>query len=118
MENLEDYLKQQLSANKLNFEPPALSKLELARKAVALRKTDSTEREDVFWVLAKFLNLKVKLYHLILIAFVFGGVMLFYNKAKPGETESDTKNNQKSTIVSTSSSTLMASTKTFGIRNY
>ncbi len=118
MENLENYLKQQLSANNLRVHPPALSKLELARKTVALRKVISPEREDIFWLLAKFLNLKVKLYHLVLIAFVFGGVMLFYNKAKPEEKDSGTKNKQESTISSTSSSTLMASTKTFGIRSY
>jgi len=118
MENLEDYLKTQLSAYNLKVEPPALGKLELTRKTVALRKTVSPEREDIFWLLAKFLNLKVKLYHIILIAFVFGGVALFYNKAKPVETELGTESKQESTISSVNSSTLMASTKTFGIRNY
>jgi hypothetical protein len=113
--HLEQFLTENMSVNELNVQVPGLAKLTTARKQIAARKKPIKQREDVFVLIASFLNVKVKLYHAIIATVVVCICILYVNRDDKAQTNQAQSSEYVSNIASVRSSTILSSIYTFGL---
>lgn len=120
MENtnqLDDFLKDKLSLATSNIEAPDISFLIAARKAVAKRKSFNHETDDVFSIVAAFLNMKIKLYHAVIASVCLALVIFFFTKTEKSNNIESNSSQYVSNIASVRSSTVLSSIRTFAVKN-
>ena len=110
---LEDFLSNKMSLNELNLQVPTLSSE--ARKKIAARKKPANEMEDLFSLIAAFLNFKIKFYHAVIATIIIGGLILFLTKEDKGNKNEAQSTEYVSNIASVRSSTVLSSICTFGL---
>jgi len=71
-------LKEALDPKYLNLEAPEISRMSEARNIVLLR--EQTNKQDIFALLASFLNLKIKLYHAVIASIVIWICVMVFQK--------------------------------------
>lgn len=79
---LEQTLMQKLSVNQSDIEAPAPGRFKATRKLVELRGLKKTETDDIFTLLAGFLNMKIKLYHAVIASVVIALCILLATREK------------------------------------
>ena len=110
---LENFLSSKMSLNEMNLQVPTLSAE--ARKKIAARKKPANEMEDLFSLIAAFLNFKIKLYHAVIATIIIGGFILYFTKEDKGNKSEKHSNEYISNIASVRSSTVLSSICTFGL---
>jgi len=106
----EQHLKQALLKMRDATEPPPLIAI---RARQLLNPGTKTQREDVISFVASFLNLRVKLYHVV-IGFVAIWLCYLYFEQKPPATKQEASGRStESSLAATSNSTLLPSIQTF-----
>ncbi|MDP3557478.1 MAG: hypothetical protein Q8T03_08890 [Bacteroidota bacterium] len=116
MENnkdLDEFLSNKMSLNELDLRVPILS--EEARRKIIARKKPANEREDFFFLVAAFLNFKIKLYHAVIATIVIAGFILFLTREDKGNKNEAHSSEYVSNIASVRSSTVLSSICTFGL---
>lgn len=114
---LDEVLNDSLSSEHLSLEIPSVQSLAKARALVSSRAA-AKQGTDIFLILARFLNMKIKLYHAALFfAIVAFAVYFSTHRQKTNEEPTAVDNKNYNVISSASSSTLMASIKTYGLKN-
>lgn len=109
---LNDLLKETLSVNNVEVSVLPLESMSEARVLVAAR-SKAEHKSDLFWLLANFLNLKIKLYHAFLFLLIAGTSLYFATRDNRHVKEPTAVDKHEYNVSSASSSTLMASIKTF-----
>lgn len=74
---LEATIKETLQHKDLNLDLPPVEFIAKASKIVAIRKQTETVNNDIFYVIAQFLNMKIKMYQVIIL-FVTAIIIYFY----------------------------------------
>jgi hypothetical protein len=116
MENINDFDKiliEKMSVDELEIEVPGRFILSEARKKVQSRKKTKAEREDLFWLVARFLNVKIKLYHAVLACVIIGGSTLYFTNERKENKSKGEYQLEESNMVSINSSTVLSCIKTF-----
>lgn len=113
--NLEQFLTENMSVNKLNIEVPRLAKLMAAIKQIAARKKPNAQSQDFIALIASFLNVKIKLYHAIIATIVICLCMLYVSRDDKNQKNQAQSNEYVSNIASVRSSTILSSIYTFGL---
>jgi hypothetical protein len=113
--NLEQFLTENMSVNKLNIEVPRLAKLMAARKQIAARKKPNAQSQDFIALIASFLNVKIKLYHAIVATIVICLCMLYVSRDDKNQKNQAQSSEYVSNIASVRSSTILSSIYTFGL---
>lgn len=116
MENINDFDKiliEKMSVDELEIELPGRFIISEARKKVQSRKKTTVEREDLFWLVARFLNVKIKLYHAVLACVLIGGSILYFTNEKKENKSKGEYQLEESNMVSINSSTVLSCIKTF-----
>ena len=113
--NLEQFLTENMSVNKLNIEVPRLAKLMAARKQIAARKKPNAQSQDFIALIASFLNVKIKLYHAIVATIVICLCMLYVSRDDKNQKNQAQSSEYVSNIDSVRSSTILSSIYTFGL---
>src|SRR5690348_536682 len=73
---LEDLLRKALAPGAANYPPPPLSAMK-ARKFVS-GTSDPAESDDLFSLVASFLNMRIKLYHAVAAFLIIWAAILLY----------------------------------------
>ena len=115
--NLENLLRDQLSSDVAGINPPNLSTMKKARELVRRRSYKVVEREDIFTLLAYFLNLRIKLYHAVIASIVIYAAVLFFRKEKPAINTEISSKEKVSNLASVRNSTVLSSIQTFVLPN-
>ncbi len=116
MENINDFekiLKDKMSVDYVEIEIPNRLFISEVRKKVQSRKKMTAEREGIFWLIAQFLNLKVKLYHAVLACVIIGSSILYFTNSKKENKSKGEYQLEESNMVSINSSTVLSCIKTF-----
>lgn len=113
MEDLEKILIERMSVEEMKLENPSRFIIAEARKKIQSRKKENVEREDLFWVIARFLNLKIKLYHAVLVFVIIGGSILYFTDTRKENKTMGEYQLEESNMVSINSSTVLSCIKTF-----
>jgi hypothetical protein len=108
-----EVLLEKMQADVSCLEPPSLDKLKQARLLVEARKKSNNQREDIFWLMASFLNLKIKLYHAICVAIGISIAVFYFSNAKTTSNIVQEQKLEETNLVSINSSTVLSSIKTF-----
>ena len=116
MENeFEKSLKEHLNAEYAEISAPSIDHMKAAREMISKRK-ESQPNADIFWEIAAFLNLKVKLYQVILV-FAIGISAYFYvNKKQHSSEEQHASVAYDKMVLSANSNTHLATCKTFKLK--
>lgn len=116
-DNLEKFLSDRMSADHVNFSAPDGSLLEPARKKVLARagKNRIEEKQDIIYMIASFLNFKVKLYQAVIATVILGGLIFYFTHDKKNNKNEVQQTEYVSNLASANSSTVMSCTKTFGL---
>ncbi len=113
--NLEQFLTENMSVNKLNMEVPYLAKLITARKQIAARKKPNADSQDFIALIASFLNLKIKLYHAIIASIIICLCLLYVSYDAKNQKNQTQSSEYVSNMASVRSSTILSSIYTFGL---
>jgi hypothetical protein len=113
--HLEQFLTENMSVIELNLQVPGLAKLMTARKQIGARKKPVNQREDVFALIASFLNVKIKLYHAIIATVIVSVSILYMNRDDKAQKNQAQSSEYVSNIASVRSSTILSSIYTFGL---
>lgn len=106
-------LSEQMKSELVSLSAPPLARMEAARKLIAARRPLPKQGDDIFMMIASFLNLKVKLYHAICFCVIIaGGVYLFSEKPKSQTASPNGCDMENSSLASINSSTVLSSIKT------
>lgn len=117
MENgLDKLLLDALSAETNHMEAPDYSLLVDARNKVRQRKNVHYQREDIFSLLASFLNMKIKLYHAVIICLVVGAFIFYFSKEDKDVRQEAGSVRYESNIAAVRNSTVLSCIHTFGVR--
>jgi hypothetical protein len=109
--NLDKFLAGHLPVNGPEMRPSQLSNE--ARRIVADRKK-SADVDDLFSLIASFLNLKIKLYHAVLATILIGAGILLLNRQGGNAKKDEPRPSQYvSNIAAVKNSTVLSSCKTF-----
>jgi len=96
--------------------PDASLVLEARKKVIARKKQNSkNEFEDLFSLVAAFLNFRIKLYHAVIVAAVTGAIILYATRDDKNNKEESGTSEYVSNIASVRSSTVLSSIYTFGL---
>ena len=85
---IDELLKDLLSVDRFDAQPPRVEILSRARKIIMLRNNSEHKAFDFFSLLASFLNLRIKLYHAVIAVLILFGAFLFM-KRDPAPPESE-----------------------------
>lgn len=113
MEDLEKILRERMSVEEIELENPSRFIIAEARKKIQARKKANVEREDLFWVIARFLNLKIKLYHAVLVFVIIGSSILYFTNTRKENKARGEYQLEESNMVSINSATVLSCIKTF-----
>ena len=102
-----------MSIDELEIEMPNRLIIADARKKIQSRKKAINEKEDMFWLIARFLNLKIKLYHAVLACVLIGSSILYFTNSKKTTHVNGEYQLEESNMVSINSSTVLSCIKTF-----
>lgn len=114
---LEKFLSDKLSAEELNFPMPDISLIAEARKKVSARaqKKQIEEKQDFIYMIAAFLNFKVKLYQAVIATIITGGIIFYFTHENKNNKSDVQPTEYVSNLASANSSTVMSCTQTFGL---
>ncbi|MFN7910903.1 MAG: hypothetical protein ACK5QC_03710 [Bacteroidota bacterium] len=113
MENssIENIIKASLQNKEFTLDLPPVQFIDKASKVVAGRKKTLNANNDIFYVIAQFLNLKIKMYQVIVL-FVCGiSIYLYFDNAKNKIAKSNTINIPQEINTPINSYTVMACVK-------
>ncbi|MDI1354862.1 MAG: hypothetical protein PSX36_08085 [bacterium] len=110
---INDLLKEHLSPDQFEINPPSLEALQRARSRVMMHKTIAMERPDVFVFIASFLNLKIKLYHAVIALLLIYAAVLFLNKKPIPFRQELSSSTQASSLAAVRNSTVLSCIQTF-----
>lgn len=117
MENrLDKMFQEALSGETNQIEAPDYSLLVDARNKVKQRKNPHYQREDIFSLLASFLNMKIKLYHAVIICLVVGAFIFYFSKEDKDVRHEAGSVHYESNIAAVRNSTVLSCIHTFGLR--
>ena len=111
--NLDQFLAGKLSSDEMKMTSPTPSLVAEARKKIELRKRNLGDREDLFSMIASFLNLKIKLYHAVIATIVIGGAIVYFSKSGSPEKNEVNTDQYVSNIAAVRNSTVLSSIHTF-----
>ncbi len=114
-DELQRFLGDMMSTDSL--ETPDLSLVREARKKIVARKKQNSKNdfEDLFSLVAAFLNFRIKLYHAVIVAAVTGAIILYATHDDNNNKEESGTSEYVSNIASVRSSTVLSSIYTFGL---
>lgn len=113
MENttLENTIKETLQSKDLNLDLPSLEFIGKASRIVASRKQVQNTNKDIFYLIAQFLNMKIKMYQVILV-FITTLFLYFYtDKTKTGTINHSTTTQSQETNLPVYNYTVMTCVK-------
>jgi hypothetical protein len=110
-----EHLRNKMAVELAEISHPPVSKIEEARKLVQNRLKKSKEREDFITMLASFLNMRIKLYHAVIVTILVGVVILLSTKNSPSTNEANTSAFD-SNIAAVRNNTILPSINTFVMR--
>lgn len=89
---LERFLSDKMSAEEMNLSMPDILLIAEARKKVLAREKKNVreEKQDFIYMIAAFLNFKVKLYQAVVATIIIGGIVFYFthnNKSPKNEAQ-------------------------------
>jgi hypothetical protein len=97
-----------------SYPAPPISLVSEARNRVMARKKSS--HEDIFTLLAAFLNYRIRLYHAVIFVALVCGVVLFFTLNKQKQQSPASSLQYVSNIAAVRNSTILPSINTFILR--
>ncbi len=91
MENENEFLKQKMNIDELGIHAPDLSLVSEARKKVLTRKKLQNRNENLFSMLARILNFRIKLYQAGIATMLIGVGIFFITKKSDNNNETKTR---------------------------
>ena len=120
MENqdaIDQYIKKQLALRDEATQVPDVLLVSSAIKKVAARKKRTEETEDLFSMMAAFLNMKIKLYHAVLASILVAFFILYFTKSSKTNNTEAGNTQYVSNIAAVRNNTVLSSIRTFAIKN-
>ena len=107
--NLDNFLKNKLSVDQLNFETPDISLVNEAREKIKLRQKQIPEKENFFDQLLNLFQVQLKLYRVGIASVLIIGSLFYFINTKTEKGGSALVSQNATTNYSISSSTVLAS---------
>ena len=120
MENLNEMdslFKQKLSIVNSDIDAPEIGLVKDARKLISKRKKIEPDADDVFSLIATFLNMKIKLYHAVIASICMALVIFYFTRTEKTNNTESNSSQYVSNIASVRSSTVLSSIRTFAVKN-
>lgn len=113
---MDEFLKKQMSADDSGISEPSLGLVRHARSLISQRKKHTTRETDIFYAIARFLNLHVKLSYVVILVFCCGLASLYFTEVDVNIHENISSPSVVN-IASARSSTVLSSIVTFESRH-
>lgn len=107
--NLDNFLKNKLSADNLGLETPDISLVNEAREKIKLRKKQAPEKEGIYALIFNFFHFQLKPYQAGIAALLIIAGVFYFTNTETGKNESSLVSQNATTNYSISSSTVLAS---------
>lgn len=111
--NINDRLKNYFSEEAFSAFVPESDKHSKARQLVLARKRKADDQADLFMVFASFLNLKIKLYHAVIVLLLVSSIILLLNKRDTQRPNHMSTSDQTNELVAAKNSTVLSCIQTF-----
>ncbi len=110
--NIHTVLSEQMKSEQAFVSAPSLVKMETARQLIAARQPLPKQSNDLFVMIASFLNVKVKLYHAIGLCVILTVSIYFISVKTKQHIYTPSYDTETSNLASINSSTVLSSIKT------
>jgi hypothetical protein len=111
---LEDLLRKALAPGAANYPPPPLSSMK-ARKYVS-GSSERPESDDLFSLVASFLNMRIKLYHAVVAFLIIWAAILLYGGEETTRASEPATIPYAANVGAAYNSTVPACIKTYAIK--
>jgi hypothetical protein len=95
---------------------PGLRLVEAARSKVMERRKTAAGRDDIFAMLAAFLNFRIRLYHAVLFVTLISGIIWYFSRERTNVVSPVYSDQYISNIAAVRNSTVLSSINTFILR--
>lgn len=112
--NLDDFLSEMMSVHHSGIHKPSIDLVKNARLNVQRRKNELGEFGDFFALIAGFLNMKIKLYHAVIVSIIIGfSILYFHKETNPVKKEETQSAQYVSNIAAVRNTTVLSCINTF-----